>query len=50
MARGRRQGVVIAGGGVAGSLAALALARPRPQVPLLIVEVQESVGGGCFSA
>jgi len=48
MARGRRQGVVIAGGGIAGSLAALALARQRPEVPLLIVEEQESFGGVCF--
>lgn len=48
MARGRRQGVVIAGGGVAGSLAALAMARHRPEVPLLIVEERDRFGGDCF--
>ncbi|MGQ0661856.1 lycopene beta-cyclase CrtY [Sphingosinicella sp.] len=48
MARGRRQGVLIAGGGVAGCLAALALARHRPDVPLLIVEERESFGGAGF--
>src|SRR5688572_12489380 len=48
MARGRRQGVLIAGGGVAGSLAALAMARLRPEVPLLIVEEGERFGGHCF--
>ena len=48
MARGRRQGVLIAGGGVAGCLAALALARHRPEVPLLIVEERERFGGDCF--
>ena len=48
MARGRRQGVLIAGGGVAGSLAALAMARLRPDVPLLIVEEKERFGGDCF--
>lgn len=48
MARGRRQGVLIAGGGVAGCLAALALARHRPEVPLLIVEERESFGGPGF--
>ena len=48
MARGRRAGVLIAGGGVAGSLAALALARFRPDVPLLIVEEKESFGGAGF--
>lgn len=45
MARGRRAGVLIAGGGVAGSLAALALARFRPEVPVLIVEEKECFGG-----
>ncbi len=45
MARGRRGGVLIAGGGIAGCLAALALARRRPDVPLLIVEEQERFGG-----
>jgi len=45
MARGRRDGILIAGGGLAGSLAALAMARHRPEVPLLIVEERESFGG-----
>jgi lycopene beta-cyclase len=48
MARGRRQGVLIAGGGVAGCLVALALARHRPEVPLLIVEERETFGGAGF--
>lgn len=45
MARGRRQGILIAGGGVAGSLAALALARSRPEVPLLLVGEEAHFGG-----
>src|ERR1041384_3043290 len=45
MARGRRDGILIAGGGLAGSLAALAMARHRPEVPLLIVEERERFGG-----
>ncbi len=45
MARGRRDGIVIAGGGLAGSLAALAMARHRPEVPLLIIEEAETFGG-----
>jgi lycopene beta-cyclase len=45
MARGRREGVLIAGGGVSGCLAALALARHRPDVPLLIVEERDRFGG-----
>ena len=45
MARGRRDGILIAGGGLAGSLAALAMARHRPEVPLLIVEERETFGG-----
>ena len=36
---------MIAGGGLAGSLAALAMARHRPEVPLLIVEERETFGG-----
>jgi len=45
MARGRRDGILIAGGGLAGSLAALAMARYRPEVPLLIVEERGTFGG-----
>lgn len=48
MARGRREGVVIAGGGLAGSLAALALATRRPDVPVLIVEERPRFGGERF--
>src|SRR4051794_38364562 len=48
MARGRRDGILIAGGGLAGSLAALAMARYRPDVPLLVVEERESFGGEGF--
>ena len=45
MPRGKKDGVLIAGGGVAGCLAALAMARLRPEVPLLIVEEQDRFGG-----
>ena len=45
MARGRRDGIVIAGGGLAACMAALAMARLRPDVPMLIVEEGESFGG-----
>jgi len=48
MARGRRDGILIAGGGLAGSLAALAMARHRPEVPLLIVEERETFGGEAY--
>src|SRR6185295_13096718 len=48
MARGRRDGILIAGGGLAGSLAALAMARYRPDVPLLIVEERDTFGGEGF--
>ena len=48
MARGRRDGILIAGGGLAGSLAALAMARHRPEVPLLIVEEGETFGGEAY--
>ncbi len=48
MARGRRDGILIAGGGLAGSLAALAMARHRPEVKLLIVEESERFGGDGF--
>jgi lycopene beta-cyclase len=46
MARGKRDGLIIAGGGLAGSLAALAMARLRPEVPLLLIEEGERLGGG----
>lgn len=45
VARGKRDGLLIAGGGLAGSLAALALARLRPEVPLLLVEESDRFGG-----
>ena len=44
----KRKGVLIAGGGLAGSLAALALARHRPEVPILIVEEKDRFGGDGF--
>ena len=50
MARGRREGVLIAGGGIAGCLAALAMARFRPEIPLLIVEEKARFGGDRFRA
>ena len=45
MARGRRDGLLIAGGGLSGCLAALAMAHKRPNVPILLVEEAESFGG-----
>ena len=48
MVRGRREGVLIAGGGIAGCLAALALARLRPDVPLMIVDERDRFGGQGF--
>lgn len=45
MARDKRDGLLIAGGGLAGSLAALAMARARPDVPILLVEEGETFGG-----
>lgn len=50
MPRGKKDGVLIAGGGTAGCLAALALARLRPEIPLLIVEERETFGGDRFRA
>ena len=46
MVIGKRDGLLIAGGGLAGSLAALAMAKSRPEVPILIVEEGEHFGGG----
>jgi len=37
--------LIIVGGGLAGSLAALAIAERRPDVPLLLVEAETSFGG-----
>jgi lycopene beta-cyclase len=45
MPRGRKHGLLIAGGGVAGSLTALVMARLRPDVPLLLVGEEASFGG-----
>ena len=45
MARGRKYALLIAGGGIAGSLAALALARLRPDVPLMLVGEEARFGG-----
>jgi lycopene beta-cyclase len=45
MPRGRNHGLLIAGGGLAGSLAALAMARLRPEVPMLLVAEGHSLGG-----
>ncbi|MBV9882335.1 MAG: lycopene beta-cyclase CrtY [Sphingomonadaceae bacterium] len=45
MIAGDRQGLVIAGGGLAGCLAALAMAKLRPEAPLLLVEAGEAFGG-----
>ena len=45
MTRGRKHALLIAGGGLAGSLAALALSRLRPDVPFLLVGEEERFGG-----
>src|SRR3954471_5590677 len=45
MAKGRNHGLLIAGGGVSASLAALAMARLRPEVPMLLVPEAEGLGG-----
>lgn len=45
MARGKRDGLLVAGGGLSGCLAALAMARKRPDVPILLVEEKERFGG-----
>lgn len=39
------QGLIIAGGGLAGCLCALALARLRPEVPVLLIENGDRFGG-----
>jgi lycopene beta-cyclase len=41
----RPEPLIIVGGGLAGSLAALALAERRPDVPLMLLEAGESFGG-----
>lgn len=46
MPRRRNHGLLIAGGGIAGSLAALVMARLRPDVPLLLVGEEAGFGGG----
>ncbi len=43
--KGKRDGLLIAGGGLSGCLAALAMARARPEIPILLVEEGESFGG-----
>ncbi|MDQ3139227.1 MAG: lycopene beta-cyclase CrtY, partial [Pseudomonadota bacterium] len=45
MARAKQAGLLIAGGGLAGCLAALAMARLRPDVPVTLVEESGSFGG-----
>lgn len=45
MAKGRNHGLLIAGSGVSASLAALAMARLRPEVPMLLVPEAEALGG-----
>jgi lycopene beta-cyclase len=46
MARGKNHGLLIAGGGAAAALAALAMARLRPDVPMLLVGETPQAGGG----
>src|ERR687889_289103 len=45
MVKGKREGLLIAGGGLAGCLAALAMATRRPEPTILLVEEGESFGG-----
>ena len=45
MVLGKKDGMLIAGGGVAASLAALAMATRRPDVPLMLVAEEETLGG-----
>jgi lycopene beta-cyclase len=46
MARGKNHGLLIAGSGVAAALAALAMARLRPDVPMLLAGEAPQAGGG----
>lgn len=50
MAMGKRDGLLIAGGGLAGSLAAIAMAKRRPEVPILLVEESDRFGGDHVSS
>jgi lycopene beta-cyclase len=45
MANGKRDGLLIAGGGLAGCLAALAMVKIRPEVPILLIEEEKNFGG-----
>jgi lycopene beta-cyclase len=45
MARSKNHGLLIAGGGLSASLAALAMARLRPEVPMLLVGEEARFGG-----
>ena len=45
MAKGKRDGLLIVGGGLAGSLAALAMVKLRPEVPILLIEESGRFGG-----
>lgn len=53
MVASERYDIIIAGGGLAGGLAAMALKRAHPDIRLLIVEAGETLGGNhiwsCFS-
>jgi len=46
MTKGKNHGLLIAGGGVAAALAALAMARLRPDVPMLLAGETPQTGGG----
>jgi lycopene beta-cyclase len=50
MVMGKRDGLLIAGGGLAGSLAAIAMAKVRPEVPILLVEETDRFGGEHISS
>lgn len=45
MALSKHDGLIIAGGGLAGSLLALAIAERRPDVPLMLIEAGDTFGG-----